>query len=217
MKEQAMRRTDEKEAVREMLDKLLLRGYQPNPYELRDLGLDVKYLQIITDKVKSQISHFSEFGRLRDAINPDRDKGCHLRLVEMSDLGDIPCLRLSEKRESFTGATRYEPILRLSPVEHGSDFEVELFLTWNGEWIVYPKGRSNEDTFTVHNTAKELCIRLDELAGDTHQYQYPHTYRITARLIAYVREDINKLKSNLEYRKATLTECEAIEKRFFGK
>jgi hypothetical protein len=208
---------DDKAAVRDMLDKLLLRGYQPNPYELHELGLDVEYLQIITDKVKSQISHFSGFGRLRDAINPSRDEGRHLRLVELSDLGDVPCLRLSQKCEGFDSITRYDPILQLTPVGPENRFEVELFLTFNGEWIVYPKNQMDENIFTVHDTAKELCVRLDELAGDTHKYQYPYTYRIAARLIAYVREDIDKLKSNLEYRQATLAECDAIEKRFFGK
>ncbi len=203
----------------ELLEGLLIRGTSPHPLTLEDMGLDLKYLARTVEIVKSEISSLPSYGLMKNAINPTRDNGRWHKLAEASGYGDVPCLRLVTRHESLLGyQIQYAPLLRLSPVTGGRDVDIELFITWRGEWIVYHGSQlHDEKLFTEHGSTEKMCTRLAELAGDTYRYSpRPYTYAIADHLVKCLRDNIEESKRRLHHKEATIAEYDILHKRFFG-
>ncbi len=207
-----------------ILKRTLVYGSYLNPSEIHDLGVGAIYLERIVDLLKQQLWNLSSYRPLKETIDSKRDNGRWRRLAEASGHGEVACVRVTRKvpnfLDSYSDPHANVPLLRLHSNKGDTSFTIELFVTCNGEWIVYHECRfADKNLFTVHKSVEELCIRLDELAGDLYTYSPADWYTclIADALQDLVRADIEKKKRDVEYREAPLRECESLRSRLMSK
>jgi hypothetical protein len=204
-----------------MLNRILVEGMKPNPWELHELGLDIKYLEKIVDKVKGRLWELPDYRPLKDAINSGKSQETQRLFTEASH-ADVRCLRLSWVRESFTGSPNYDPLLTLYPKDDQSMYakgrkSIDLFVTCRGEWILYDGLElTDESSFTICRTVDELSAHLDELEGDMYKLgpsKEQILITIAKKLMNTLREDGIKARQRAAYIEATVAECEMLEGR----
>lgn len=204
-----------------MLDRILLEGMKPDFWQIHELGLDVRYLEKIVDKVKDRLWELPEYRPLKSFTHSGRSEEDQQRFAEAS-VADTPCMRIGyDRRGDYSGRSYFEPLLSVYPKDnssgHSSKMDIELFVTARAEWILYDgRNITDADSFTICRSVEELRTHLDGLTNDTHQLS-PSMHAVLTHiancLIFILRKEVDRLQKSIAHHEATLTECTVLQDR----
>lgn len=208
--------------VQAMLERMLVHGIKPYPDQLRELGLDRKYLEIVLGKLRHRIALLPSYQPIKGSLR-NYDISEKKQIFSEASWADVPSLRLVNKRESFSGGNRYNPLITLctnAEMCWSSDTRfLEVFVTSNCEWIVCDSAKMRDKNFApiICRTIEELDACFIELQ-DAGFWLYPNIDSIFVTIANWLmkvcRDEIYRLQQYIGYLEASVAECDVVRERF---
>lgn len=143
----------------------VLRGEVPSLDVLCGLGLDAELLDQRVDAIKQLLKYLEGYVPLEEACVLIRGDKPWSTLVAEAGYTGTRCFRMTQQSTDVRSAGGWE-LLTLGPINSGSDRGVEVFLLYDGSWLVW----SDDHGFKLCPGASALKENLTAIAGDWHEY-----------------------------------------------
>ncbi len=200
----------------DLVDRLLIDDEHPTLTEIRERGLDVKFLRKKLDLLMPHLPYLSGYTKvkwLRDSsLHGGEQKDAWERGAEKAGFSDKLALRLGESGLGMR--------IKGSHKEH-----VVILLTREGKWIHVRVPVSDPEAtslrFEQHRSVEDLCewvARLVETAGyeDYFSYSEPFAVELGRSLDKLLESSIEDKEGRIKAQKLALENSLALNVRLFG-